>query len=402
MSLTPVETALAVILEGVVPVGVETVPLARANGRILAEDLTARRTQPPFAAAAMDGWALRAEDAAAPGARLRVVGEAAAGHAYAGVVGSGEAVRIFTGAPLPAGADTVVMQENATRDGDTLTLAEAAVVGRHVRAAGIDFRTGDVGLRAGTRLGYTNLGLVASMNHAEVKVRRRPRIAHLSTGDELVRPGETPGPDQILASNGVALAALIESAGGEPVDLGIVRDDLAATRAAVRAAFEGGVDALVTLAGASVGDHDFVHRALEAEGVAFAFWKLAMRPGKPLMFGRRGDVRVLGLPGNPAASLVCGIVYVAPLVRALAGLAVAAPTSARVRLGAPLPPNDLRQDYLRGRLAVADDDQLVALPLDSQDSSLLTRFSAADVLIVRPPHAPAAEPGETITVVRLD
>lgn len=402
MALTPVETALASVLDGVVPVAIERVPLARANGRVLAEDIRARRTQPPFAAAAMDGWALAARDAEAPGARLAIVGEAAAGRGYGAMLRAGESIRIFTGAPLPEGADTVVMQEHAARDGDALILEEAAVVGRHVRAAGADFSEGDVGLTAGTRLGYTNLGLVASMNHAEVAVRRRPRIAFLATGDELVPPGATPGPDQIVASNGVAMAALIEQAGGEPIDLGIAPDDLDATRAAIRAGFSSGIDALVTLAGASVGDHDFVHRALEAEGVTFAFWKLAMRPGKPLMYGRKDDIRVLGLPGNPAASLVCGILYVAPLVRALSGLADPRPVAATVRLGAPLPANDLRQDYLRGTLTNAADGHLVALPVDSQDSSLLSRFSAARVLIVRPPHAPPARIDDPVTVVRLD
>lgn len=402
MALTPVETALTSVLDGVRPVGVERVALARANGRVLAEDIRARRTQPPFAAAAMDGWALAAADAPAPGARLTIVGEAAAGRGFQGAVGAGEAIRIFTGAPMPTGADTVVMQEHASRDGDTLTLETAAEPGRHLRAAGADFREGDVGLKAGTRLGYTNLGLVASMNHAEVTVHRRPRVAFLATGDELVRPGEVPGPDQIVASNGCAIAALIEQAGGEPIDLGIAPDDLDATRAHVRDGFERGVDVLVTLAGASVGDHDFVHRALAAEGVTFAFWKLAMRPGKPLMFGRRDEVRVLGLPGNPAASLVCGILYVAPLVRALSGLADPRPVSATARLGAALPANDQRQDYLRGTLTDGADGRLTALPVDSQDSSLLSRFSAARVLIVRPPHAPAAEIGDPVTVVRLD
>ena len=402
MAMTSVETALATVLDGVEPIGVERVPLARANGRVLAQDLVARRTQPPFTAAAMDGWALRAVDAAAPNARLAIVGESAAGHRHDGALGPGEAIRIFTGAPMPEGADTVVMQEHATRDGDVLLLADPAAPGRHVRAAGIDFREGDVGISAGTRLGWTNLGLAAAMNHADVAVWRRPRIGYLATGDELVRPGEIPGPDQIVASNGYALAAQIEAAGGEAVDLGIAPDDLSATRAAVRAGFEAGIDALVTLAGASVGDHDVVHAALRAEGVDFAFWKIAMRPGKPLMFGRRGSTRVLGLPGNPAASLVCGVVYVAPLVRALSGLADPAPSTATVPLAAALPANDVRQDYLRGRLVVDTEGHLVAAPVDSQDSSLLSRFSAANVLIVRPPHAPAAAIGDRVPVVRFD
>lgn len=401
MALTPVDDALAAVLAGLAPTPVEWVPLAAANRRILAADLAARRTQPPFDAAAMDGWALIAADAAAPGARLRAIGEAAAGRAFAGTVEPGTCVRIFTGAPVPPGADTVEMQENATRDGDFVTFADALPPRRHIRAAGIDFREGVVGLAAGSRLDFTNLGLVAAMNHAEVPVHRRPRIAILATGDELVPPGATPGPDQIIASNGYGIAALIEAVGGEPIDLGIVRDDLVATVAAIEAGFGRDVDALVTIGGASVGDHDHVHSALAATGVEFGFWKLAMRPGKPLMFGRRGPTRVLGLPGNPAASLVCSLLFVAPLVRALSGVADAAPKTETLVLARAVPPNDLRQDYLRARLVVDAAGRLAAEPADHQDSSLLTRFAATDGLIVRPPHAPAAEAGEPCRFIRF-
>ncbi len=401
MALTSVETALAAVLEGVVATPRERVALAQAAGRILAEDLTALRTQPPFDAAAMDGWAIRAEDARDLGARLAILGESAAGRGFTGAVGPGEAVRIFTGAPMPQGADTVVMQENASRDGDTMSLAEVPKPGRHVRLAGVDFREGEIGLRAGTRLDYANLGLVAAMNHGSVAVHRRPRVALIATGDELVPPGTTPGPDQIVASNGVGIAALIEAAGGDVVDLGIAPDDLDAIRAAIARGFAAGVDALVTLGGASVGDHDLVHRALSEEGVAFDFWKLAMRPGKPLMFGRRGDVRVLGLPGNPAASLVCGIVYLAPLVRALGGLRAPVEAPETVILAADLAANDQRQDYLRAHLGRDEAGHTVARPVDSQDSSLLSRFAHAGALIIRPPHAPPAKAGDTCPIVRL-
>ncbi len=401
MALTAVEDALAQALADVVPVAVETVPLDRADGRVLASDLRALRTQPPFDAAAMDGWALRSADAVAPGARLRVVGESAAGHGFAGDVGPGEAIRIFTGAPMPRGADTVVMQEATRRDGDVVEIGEVVPAGRHVRAAGIDFHAGDVGLPAGLRLGYTHVGLIASMNHAEVPVYRRPRVAFLATGDELVRPGAPIGPDQIVCSNGYALAALIAAAGGEAIDLGIAPDDLDATRAAVRAGFATEVDVVVTLGGASIGDHDHVHAALAAEGVDFDFWKIAMRPGKPLMFGRRGATRVIGLPGNPAASLVCAVLFVAPLIRALAGQSEPLPRVHRLPLSRGVPANDLRQDYLRARLVVGDDGRLLADPLDSQDSSLLSRFARAEALIVRPPFAPAAEAGDAVDVVRL-
>ena len=401
MALTPVAEALAAVLDGLRPTAVERVALARANGRILAADLAARRTQPPFDAAAMDGWALIAADAATPGARLTAIGEAAAGRGFAGTVAPGTCVRIFTGAPVPPGADTVEMQEHAARDGDTVTFADAVRPGRHIRAAGIDFREGAIGLAAGTRLDFTNLALVAAMNHAEVPVRRRPRVAILATGDELVPPGGTLGPDQIVASNGYGIAALIETVGGEAVDLGIVRDDLAATVAAIEDAFARGIDALVTIGGASVGDHDHVHAALAACGVEFGFWKLAMRPGKPLMFGRRGDIRVLGLPGNPAAALVTSLLFVAPLVRALCGLAEAGPRSETVVLGRAVAANDVRQDYLRARLVLDADGRLTAVPADLQDSSLLTRFAATDGLIVRPPHAPAAAAGDLVPFVRF-
>ncbi len=401
MALTPVDDALTRLLSDVSPVSVEHVALAAANGRVLAENLSARRTQPPFTAAAMDGWALAARDAATPGARLAIVGEAAAGHAHDRPLGAGEAIRIFTGAPMPEGADTVVMQEHATRDGDHVVFADAASPGRHVRAAGIDFREGQPILSAGTRLDWTNLGLVASSNHAEVPVRRRPRVAILATGDELVRPGTVPGPDQIVASNGYGIAALVEDAGGLVIDLGIVRDDLAATRAAIAGAFAAEIDVLVTLGGASMGDHDLVHRALEAEGVAFDFWKLAMRPGKPLMFGRRGPIRVLGLPGNPAASLVCGLRFVAPLVAALAGRGPAGLARETAIAGRAMPANDERADHLRAALRHDAEGRLVAMPLDSQDSSLLSRFADADALIVRPIHARAVEAGEPVEIIRL-
>jgi len=401
MALTPVEDALALVLADLAPVAIERVPLDRVAGRVLAEDLRALRTQPPFDAAAMDGWALRAADAVAPGARLRIVGEAAAGHHHPGIVGPGEAVRIFTGAPMPRGADTVVMQEATRRDGDVVEIAEVVPPARHIRPAGIDFHAGDVGLTAGIRLGYTHVGLIASMNHAEVAVYRRPRVAFLATGDELVRPGAPIGPDQIVCSNSFALAALVEAAGGEPIDLGIAPDDLDATRAAVRAGFEAGVDLMVTLGGASVGDHDHVHDALAAEGVDFDFWKIAMRPGKPLMFGRRGATRVIGLPGNPAASLVCAVLFVAPHVRALSGQSTPLPPVERLPLARAVAANDLRQDYLRARIVVADDGRRAVEPLDSQDSSLLSRFARADALVVRPPFAAAAAVDEIVDVVRL-
>ena len=401
MAMTSVEDALAKVLAGLDPTEIERVPLAEATGRILAVDLAATRTQPPFDAAAMDGWAIRAADAAEPGARLTIRGESSAGHGHSGAVGANEAVRIFTGAPMPAGADTVVMQEHARRDGDTVVLEEAAKPNRHVRRAGIDFREGEIGLAAGTRLDFTNLGLVAAMNHGEVPVYRRPRVAILATGDELVPPGTRPGPDQIVASNGAGVAALIHCAGGEVIDLGIARDDLAEIRAAIARGFAAGIDVLVTLGGASVGDHDLVHEALSAEGVEFDFWKIAMRPGKPLMFGRRGAARVVGLPGNPAAALVCAVVYLGPLTRALAGRPNPGPHWETAVVACDLAANDLRQDHLRATLSVDETGRSLARPVDQQDSSLLSRMAYADALIVRPPHAPAAKAGDLCRILRL-
>lgn len=401
MALTPVETALQSVLDGVAPTPTESVAIGRASGRILAADLVARRTQPPFDAAAMDGWALRAADIASAPSRLTALGESAAGRSFAGEVTPGTCVRIFTGAPMPAGADTVVMQEHAVRDGDGVVFAAPAKPGQHVRSAGVDFAAGSIGLTRGTRLDFTNLGLVAAMNFAEVPVHRRPRVAVLATGDELVPPGSTPGPDQIIASNAYGIAPLIESVGGEVVDLGIARDDLDATIAAIRNGLDQGIDALVTIGGASVGDHDHVHKALAAVGVDFGFWKLAMRPGKPLMFGRVDDTRVFGLPGNPAASLVCALLFVVPLVRARSGANNPAPRTEAVVLGRDVAANDLRQDYLRASLVIDEAGRLTAVPVDLQDSSLLSRFASTQGLILRPPHAPAARAGELCRFLRF-
>jgi molybdopterin molybdotransferase len=400
MALTPVDEAQRRLLSGVVPLGAEIVPLGEADGRVLAEDLVALRTQPPCDVSAMDGYAVRAADLAA-GARLQVIGASAAGHGFAGAVGPGQAVRIFTGAPVPSGADTILIQENAVREGDDIVAAGPEPEGRFVRPAGMDFAASEVGLVAGRRLGMREIGLAAAMNHALVPVRRRPRVAVLATGDELVAPGSPVGPDQIVASNGLALAALVRAAGGVAVDLGIARDDLDELRGRIRAGLEAGADVLCLLGGASVGDHDLTRPALEAEGLVLDFWKIAMRPGKPLMFGRIADRRAIGLPGNPVSSLVCGLLFVAPLVRRLAGEVDVLPEVEPARLGADLPANDQRQDYLRARLARAGDGTLVATPFPRQDSSMMSIVAAAGALVVRPPFAPAARTGDTIGVIRL-
>jgi molybdopterin molybdotransferase len=403
MALLPVEEAQARLMATVQePVGAETLPLDQAQGRFLAADLIALRTQPPFAASAMDGFAVRAEDLA-PGVRLSVIGESAAGHRFHGTLGHGEAVRIFTGAPVPEGADTILIQENADGVGGPVIVAlQNEPKGRFIRPAGLDFRQGETLLKAGQRLGAAQLSLTASMGHATLSVRRRPRIAILATGDELVPPGSPCGPDQIISSNSYGLVAQINEAGGEAVDLGIATDDMAALDAAFDKAAALDVDAIVTLGGASVGDHDLVQKALARRGMALDFWKIAMRPGKPLMFGRMGGQFVIGLPGNPVSSLVCGMVFVQPLVRALLGLVEPQRLRMiRVRLGRDLPANDERAEFMRVTLSAGDDGLPVAMPFERQDSSMLSRLASADALLLRPAHAPAAPAGEFASALPL-
>ncbi|WP_075214689.1 gephyrin-like molybdotransferase Glp [Mongoliimonas terrestris] len=401
MALMPVAEAQARMLAGVDPLPAERVPLEAAAGRVLAEDLVALRTQPPFAVSAMDGYAVRAEDLDGGGV-LTLVGEAAAGHRFAGTVGIGEAVRIFTGAPMPDGADTVLIQENADRDGASIRPLQAEMRGRHVRREGLDFRAGDRLLSAGTRLDGRRIALAAAANHATLSVRRRPKVALIATGDELVRPGAPIGPNQIVASNGFGLAAMLAALGAKPVDLGIAPDVLPEIRARLATAFDGGADVVCLLGGASVGDHDLTRPALAAEGVDLDFWKIAMRPGKPLMVGRRGAVRALGLPGNPVSTLVCGILFLMPLVRALLGEPNPLPRTEAAVLGGDLRANDQRQDYLRARIVGEADGRPVVDAFDVQDSSMVSTLAAADALIVREPHAPAARAGETCRVIRLD
>jgi molybdopterin molybdotransferase len=396
--LLPVETALEQILDGAAPLDPEAVAIGEAAGRVLAGDVAAARSQPPFPASAMDGYAVRAADIAAAPAKLSLIGASIAGRRFEGHVGPGQAVRIFTGAPVPDGADTILIQEDAQAGDGTVTAMVSVTAGRHIRCAGFDFRAGETVLPRGRVLDPAALSLAATTGRAALDVVRRPRVAILSTGSELVPPGVAPGPDQIVASNAYGVAALVRDAGGEALDLGIVADDEARLRAAIRDARASGADVVVTLGGASVGDHDLVAAALAAEGMAPGFWKIAMRPGKPLLFGRFGAVRVLGLPGNPVSSLVCGHVFLKPLVAALAGLP-AAPALRDAVLAAPMKANDHRQDYVR---AVArQGESLVATPFATQDSSVLTTFAAANALIVRAPGAPAAEAGDPCAVLML-
>ena len=401
MALMPVADAMTAVLEGAVPLPEEQVPLSAAHHRILARDLASRRTQPPADMSAMDGYAVRTADIAAIPARLKVIGEAAAGNPFTGAVGAAEAVRIFTGGVVPGGADAVVIQEDTAREGDIVVVKEAVVAGRNIRRAGIDFRTGDILLRAGRRLTDRDLSLAAGMNHPHLPVHRRPRVAVLATGDELVPPGSDPKPGQIVLSNGFALHALARSEGADTIDLGIAADTLDATTAAIRKAREAGADILLTSGGASVGDHDLMHVALQAEGVDLAFWKIALRPGKPMMHGRLGPMRVIGLPGNPVSSYVCAFVFMVPLLRALSGRRdIQHPLETAV-LGNALPANDRRQDYLRAQLTMRPDGQWVATTVSHQDSSLLANLAAAQALVIRPPLAPAAAAGDTCALIRL-
>ena len=395
-----VDEALAHILEGVTPTAAERVPIAGARNRILAEPIAARTTQPPFAASAMDGYAVRAADVATLPATLQVIGEAAAGHPFAGGVASGQAVRIFTGAPIPAGADAIVIQENAHREGSSVVIREGSIDPGYARPAGFDFSAGDVLLEAGRRLGPRELSLAAAMGHGEVLVRRRPRVAVLATGDELVEPGTPLGPGQITASNHLGVAALAEIAGAEAELAGIARD----TRASLDAHFArlAGADVIVTIGGASVGDHDLVSPVLEARGMALAFWKIAMRPGKPLMFGRLGGGRVLGLPGNPVSAIVCARVFLMPLIAALLGRPHQDEAYQQARVAVPLAANGPRQHYMRATSSPGPDGLKLVTPVRSQDSALLSPLAAADCLLVRAANAPAIAAGTLVRVLPLD
>jgi molybdopterin molybdotransferase len=387
-----VPEALARILGMLSPVGVETVPLVEAAGRVLAEPVAATRDQPPFRTTSMDGYAVRAADCA-PGARLRVVGEAPAGRAWAGVVGPGEALRVFTGAPMPEGADAVLIQEDADRDGDTATVREQPAPGAWIRPQGLDFRAGET-VSAPRRLSPADVALIAAMGAPRATVRRRPVIALLPTGDELVEPGGAPAPDQIFASNHYGLAGALAARGAAPRLEPIAPDRPEALAEALAHAAD--ADLIVTLGGASVGDYDLVQAALGD----VAFYKVAMRPGKPLMAGRVAGTPVVGLPGNPVSAMVCGEIFLRPAVDALLGLPALAPAREPAVLGCAVEAEGPREHYRRARLERRA-GALVAHPYGNQDSSVLSLLAGADALVVRPARAPAAEAGDPVEIVRL-
>jgi molybdopterin molybdotransferase len=397
--LIPVDEALARLLDGVEPLETEKVKLADACGRVLAAPVVARRTHPPFDASAMDGYAVRAADLAKVPATLTVIGEAAAGRRFAERVEKGQAVRIFTGAPLPDGADTILIQENAERAGNQLTAREPVVEGRHIRRAGLDFQEGDELLEAGRSIDPAALALIAAADLTEISAVRRPLVGIIATGDELVEPGHKRTADQIVASNNFGIAAIVQEAGGVPVDFGIVPDDEDAIGAMLDRATEKGCDIVVTLGGASVGDHDFTGNVFAAKNVDMTFWKIAMRPGKPLMAGKRGATRFLGLPGNPVSALVCAHLFLQPLLARLSGLPLPVQTR-RARLACAMAANDHRQDYVRA-LAHETPEGLIVRPMDLQDSSMLRSLATANALIVRAPYAGPASAGDLCEIVPL-
>jgi molybdopterin molybdotransferase len=394
-----VEEARGRVLDALRPTPAELVALADAWNRVTAEAIVARLTQPPVDVSAMDGYALRATDGVLD-ANLRVIGAAPAGHPFDAPVGSGEAVRLFTGSVVPSGADAILLQEDATRDGDSVRVNEAVVEGRHIRRKGQDFAAGDVVIPAGRRITARDVGLAAAANYPWLSVHRRPRVAILATGDEIAMPGEPIPPGGIVSSNSHALAALVRAAGGAPVILPVARDDQSAIGAVADSVV--GIDMLVTTGGASVGDHDLVIESLKARGMTLDFWQIAMRPGKPLLFGQLGATAVLGLPGNPVSAMVCSILFLLPALARLSGLPAAPPPVSTAILGAPVKQNDRRADHLRATVSADSAGRIVVTPFPVQDSAMLRRMALADALILRAPYAPALPEGAEVGIIRLD
>ncbi|MGN6570841.1 MAG: molybdopterin molybdotransferase MoeA [Pseudolabrys sp.] len=400
MPLMPVADALRQVLAGAEPLATEAVALDDAFGRVLATDLAAKRTQPPNDVSAMDGYAVRAQDTAQEPSTLTIIGEVAAGHPFEGTVGAGQAARIFTGGVVPDGADCVVVQEVTERTENRVVIKRSGIKGKNIRRKGIDFNEGEALLSRGRRLDDRDMMLAASMNYPRIEVHRRPKVAIVGTGDELVMPGGAPKPGEIVYSNGFALVALARAEGAEARDFGIARDTLEDIAAHIRRARDWGADILVTTGGASVGEHDLVQKALHAEGLDLSFWRVALRPGRPMMHGRLGRLQVLGVPGNPVSSYVCSVLFLVPLIRRLTGRADIERPRETARLGRDLPANDEREDYLRATLTFGPDGP-IATPVSSQDSSLMAHLSRAGCLVIRPPHAPAAAAGSPCIVLNL-
>jgi molybdopterin molybdotransferase len=397
--------AQTIIMRDAAPHGEELAPIAEAAWRVLARDLAARRTQPPFPASAMDGYAVRIEDLDRTPKRLKLRGAAAAGHPFSGRIGAGEAVRIFTGAAVPEGADSIVIQENARGAGDEVEILSRPEKGRFIRLPGLDFREGEILLRRNQTLNPFRVSLAGSMNYAEVPVYQKPLVALLATGDELVVPGASAEAGSIVASNTLGMAAMIRDAGGELADLGIAADTVRAIGDAAHRALEMRADLLVTTGGASVGDHDLVQPALEKLGALFEFSRVAIRPGKPMLYGnikRNGHrTRIIGLAGNPVSSLIAARVYVHPLVAALAGRPRGEIAPQQAVLGRDLPANDEREEYMRASAEAGDRGEWVVTPFEQQDSSMLAALVRAQALVVRPAGAPAAARGDGCEAIIL-
>lgn len=405
MALLPVDEALRLLLADKMPSGHEQVSLHEAGDRVLATSIFASFNQPPFDASAMDGYAIRFADAEQLPVTLKVIGESAAGKGFDGTVRSGEAVRIFTGAPMPAGADTIVIQEDTQQEGNLVTLLRDVSKSRHIRFSGLDFKDGECLLQTGHLLDPASLSLAAASGHAQLQVYKRPKTAILATGNELVPAGTVPAADQIVSSNSYGVAEIVRRNGGTADDLGIVPDDLTLIEQSIRNVADSDADILITLGGASVGDHDLVHKALTNCGVELGFYKIAMRPGKPLMFGQldregKAPLLVLGLPGNPVSSLVCSYVFLAPLVARLAGKA-ATTYIAGARLAQDMAANGNRRDYARAALTRNSEGELLATPLPVQDSSMLTVITRADALLIREPFAEAAKAGDRCQILMI-
>src|SRR5689334_14819573 len=377
----------------------ESVAIADAAGRVRASAPKARLTQPPADLSAMDGYAVRAEDVPAAPTTLTLVGEAPAGGSYDHALKPGETVRIFTGGPLPMGADSIVIQEDTKAEGKKITILEAPRPGRHVRKAGLDFRAGDAPFPAGHTLTTRDVALLAAMNLPWLSVHRKPRVAILSTGNELVLPGEPIGRNQIISSSGIAVAALVRGWGGEPTLFDIARDEASLIEASIAAGAQH--DLLITLGGASVGDHDLVQGALKAQGFAMDFWRIAMRPGKPLMFAAKDRARVLGLPGNPVSTMVCALMFVKPALDRMLGQSGDLVATKPAKLAVDVKENDTREDYVRALVRRGADGSLTVEPHKIQDSSMLSVLAWSNALLVRPAHDPARKAGDVVQVIDL-
>ncbi|WP_321340149.1 gephyrin-like molybdotransferase Glp [uncultured Cohaesibacter sp.] len=400
MALLNVDDALEQLLSDISVSEIENVSLHNATARVLAADLVANRDQPPFRASAMDGYAIRGDNVKELPTKLQVIGEVPAGHHFSDVLHDWEAVRIFTGAPVPEGADTVVMQEKTERDGAFVSIQQEIKKGSNIREAGQDFGKGDTLLKKGTELTYRHLALAAAMNHAVLPVYKRPVIAILATGDELVLPGETPTESQIIAANNFAIASLAQTIGADIMDLGIARDDMTEISTTIKKAVAAEVDCLITIGGVSVGDHDLVQEALKGAGMELKFWRIAMRPGKPLLAGKLGKTQVLGLPGNPVSSMTCALLFLQPIIRKMLGKKGPYQIMDAV-LGNALPENDYRQSYMRAQTHIDEKGRTVASTYSDQDSSKLASFAQADCVIVRPPNTPASEAGDLCKIITL-